>query len=309
MSSKSTILPLTALLLGAAFWGVSWYPLRALEANGLAGLWATLLIYGTAFVIGLAAMALRRERLRWNPWLPWLLFASGWCNVAFILAVLEGSVVRALLLFYLSPLWTVVLGRVLLKEAPSPMARLTLVVAMIGAVIMLWDESTGAPWPRSGADWLALTSGMAFALNNVIVRRLQEVPIWSKTAVAWAGVLLVAVAWIALDGLAFPPARGGVVAGALALGAFGMAAMTLAVVYGMTHMPAHRAAVVLLFELVVGAASAQWLTDEIVRPREWAGGALILLAGWFAARAQVHEPADYFQSGQPGAVGSKKSSE
>ncbi len=290
MSSKPAVLPLTALLLGAAFWGVSWYPLRALETNGLAGLWATLIIYGTALVIGLAAMALRGERPRWNPWLPWLLLASGWCNVAFILAVLEGSVVRVLLLFYLSPLWTVILGWVLLKEAPSPMARLTLVVAMIGAVIMLWDESTGAPWPRSGADWLALTSGMAFALNNVIVRRLQEVPVWSKTVVAWAGVLLVAVVWIALDGLVFPPAGGAVVAGAIALGAFGMAAMTFAVVYGMTHMPAHRAAVVLLFELVVGAASAQWLTDEVVRPQEWAGGLLILLAGGFAARAQMREP-------------------
>lgn len=293
MPSKLTaaaMLPLAALLFGAAFWGVSWFPLRELEARGLVGLWATLIIYGTALAIGLAVLVLRRERPRWSLWILWLLLSSGWCNVAFILAVLEGNVVRVLLLFYLSPLWTVVLGWLILKETPSPAARLTLAVAMIGAVIMLWDESTGAPWPRSGADWLAITSGMAFALNNVVVRRLQDVPVWSKTTIAWAGVVLLAAGWIALDGIAFPSVGGGVIGGAIALGAFGMAAMTLAVVYGMTHMPAHRAAVVLLFELVVGAASAQWLTDEIVKPQEWAGGVLILLAGWFAARAQMQSP-------------------
>jgi len=288
--ATSTLLPLAALLFGAAFWGVSWYPLRLLEGQGLVGLWSTLIIYGTALAIGLVALAVVRERPRLDGWLLLLFAASGWCNVAFILAVLEGHVVRVLLLFYLSPLWTVLLARLLLRETLSPTARLTLGVAMAGALIMLWDAEAGVPWPRTDADWLALTSGFAFALSNVTVRRVQEVSVWGKTVAAWAGVVLVAAAWIYIEGLAFPPVETGVVGGAVALGTFGMGAMTLAVVYGMTHMPAHRAAVVLLFELVVGAASAQWLTDEIVRPQEWAGGALILLAGWFAARAQVHEP-------------------
>lgn len=287
--AAATVLPLAALLFGAAFWGVSWYPLRQLEAHGLVGLWSTLIIYGTALAIGLVALGVTRERLRLDGWLLLLLVASGWCNVAFILAVLEGNVVRVLLLFYLSPLWTVLLGRVLLEERLTPAARLTLGVAMAGALIMLWDGDTGVPWPRSDSDWLALTSGFAFALSNVTIRRVQQVSVWGKTTAAWAGVVLVAAAWLALEGLSFPAVGAGVIGGAVALGGFGMAAMTLAVVYGMTHMPAHRAAVVLLFELVVGAASAQWLTDEIVKPQEWAGGALILLAGWFAARAQVGE--------------------
>jgi drug/metabolite transporter (DMT)-like permease len=287
--ADSAVLPLAVLLFGAAFWGISWFPLRLLEGHGLAGLWSTLIIYATALAIGLAALALNRERPRLDGWMVMLLAASGWCNTAFILAVLEGNVVRVLLLFYLSPLWTVLFGRLLLRETLSPAARVTMAVAMVGAVIMLWDAETGVPWPRTAADWLALTSGLAFALNNVIVRRLQQVSVWGKTVMAWAGVVLVAGAWIIVEGLSFPPVGAPVIGGAMALGAFGMAGMTLAVVYGMTHMPAHRAAVVLLFELVVGAASAQWLTDEVVKPQEWAGGALILLAGWFAARAQVGE--------------------
>lgn len=287
--AESSLLPLATLLLGATFWGVLWYPLRLLEAHGLGGLWTTLILYGTALLIGVTALVVRGNRPHASRWLLLLLCASGWCNVAFILAVLEGNVVRVLLLFYLSPLWTVLLSRWLLQETLSAAVRLTMLVAMAGALIMLWDVETGFPWPREAGDWLAITSGFAFAVSNVTVRRIQEVSVWGKTVAAWGGVVILAGGWIYSEAITFPAVDVTVIGAAVALGAFGLAAMTLAVVYGVTHMPAHRAAVVLLFELVVGAASAQWLTDEVVRPQEWAGGALILLAGWLAAHAQVRE--------------------
>ena len=40
--------PTLALLLGAAFWGVVWYPYRILAAAGLDGFWSTLFTYGGA---------------------------------------------------------------------------------------------------------------------------------------------------------------------------------------------------------------------------------------------------------------------
>lgn len=304
MPSKSPgrgLLPLAALLMGATFWGVFWYPLRLLEAHGLDGLWTSLIIYGTATGVGLLGLGFRRAdgSRRTDRGadpasaaavsvssLAVLGLASGWCNVAFILAMLEGNVVRVLLLFYLAPLWTVLLARFLLGETLSAGARLTMILAVSGAVVMLWDPEVGVPWPRSGADWLALTSGFAFALSNVTVRRLQRVPVWDKCLVAWAGVVAVAAAGIVMAGPGTPAGTAAALGGAAAIGLFGMVLMTVAVVYGMTHMPAHRAAVILLFELVIGAASAQWLTDERVQANEWAGGALILVAAWFAARAQ-----------------------
>jgi len=57
---------------------------------------------------------------------------------------------------------------------------------------------------------------------------------------------------------------------------------TLAVVYGVTHMPVQRSAVIMLFELVVGAASAWLLASEIVSIQEWLGGVLILTAAVIA---------------------------
>ena len=54
--------------------------------------------------------------------------------------------------------------------------------------------------------------------------------------------------------------------------------------YGLTHIPANRAIVIMLFELVVAAVAAYILTDEALTPREWIGGAMIVSASLFSAK-------------------------
>lgn len=284
------VIAVLALLLGATLWGVFWYPLRVLEANDLSGLWATLLIYGSALAVGMIVLAWRRGTVRCHPgWLLVLTFASGWTNVSFILAVLEGPVMRVTLLFYLSPLWTVLLGRLLLGERLSRGAQVTMLLAMCGAVIMLWDRDSGWPWPQSRADWLAISAGCAFALSNVMVRKLHEEDIWVKTVFAWLGVVVLAAAGIVLGKAPWPDVASSVVSLTIACGGLFMVIMTLLVLFGLTHMPAHRAAVILLFELIAAALSAQWLTDEVVLPNEWLGGVLIVSAAYFVARHQMSD--------------------
>ncbi|ROR32211.1 DMT family transporter [Inmirania thermothiophila] len=272
-----------ALLLGATLWGVLWYPLRLLEARGVAGLWSTLLIYAAALAI-LAAPAVRAlRRGAGGRWGLLMALAAGWTNVAFVLAVLEGTVMRVLLLFYLSPVWAVVLARLLLGEPVTRGALAVLALAMAGAGAMLWSPELGMPWPAGRADWLALTSGMAFAVTNVAVRRLQAMPLAAKTALSWVGVLAVAAAMLAVEGAPAPADPVGI-AGALAVGALLMTVMTLSVQYGVTRLPVGRSAVILLFELVAGAVSSYLLAGEALRPAEWAGGGLIVAAAVAAAR-------------------------
>jgi len=61
-------------------------------------------------------------------------------------------------------------------------------------------------------------------------------------------------------------------------------AMSLALQYGLSRLPANRAIVVLLFELVVAAIAAYVLAGEVMRPQDWLGGALIVVATVFPAR-------------------------
>ena len=96
-----------------------------------------------------------------------------------------------------------------------------------------------------------------------------------------------AAIWIAVVDIAVPIVSSyWVYAQATLLGLMGMVVMTMAVQYGVTRMPVQRSAVILLFELVAGAISAQLLTNEIVLPQEWWGGGLILVAGYLAARRE-----------------------
>jgi drug/metabolite transporter (DMT)-like permease len=274
--------PTLALLYGATFWGLVWYPSRLLEQAGIAGGWLVLVSYGVAFLLFTPFVrhplaGLQRHALEAVV----LILAAGWTNVAFVLAVLEGEVVRVVLLFYLSPIWTVLLGRWLLHEHLTPTTWLMLGLGLTGALVMLWDPRMGrVPW--NNADFLAASAGAAFALNNVMTRRIDGLGVRSKTHLAWFGVVMISAVYVALVSPTLPQPPPIAWAGTVALGLGGFLLSTLAVVYGVTHMPVQRSAVIMLFELVVGAVSAWLLAGEAVDWREWIGGGLILSAALIA---------------------------
>ncbi|VAW76085.1 hypothetical protein MNBD_GAMMA15-1628 [hydrothermal vent metagenome] len=286
------LLPVFSLLFTATLWGLVWYPLRLLEAEGLQGLWLSLSSYAAALLIGLPWLwRSRGDWAREGMVLALMMLATGWVNVAFVLAILDGTVVRVLLLFYLSPLWALILGWLILGERPGRGGILVFVLAISGAVVMLWDPELGLPWPRDEADWLAASSGLAFAFANVMVRKLKYSGMPTKASVSWLGVVLVAAVWILVVSEPLPVVEPSVWLGSAMLGWFGFVIMTVTVIYGVSHMPVHRSAVILLFELVIGAVSSVLLTDEQVLPQEWIGGVLILAAAWYSARAHIGETA------------------
>lgn len=273
-----------ALLLAATLWGLVWYPLRVLEDAGLNGLWTSLLIYAAALLVAIPYIVRQRAYLGAQPVL-FLLIAlfSGWTNIAFILSVIEGNVVRVVLLFYLSPLWATLFARIFLGEKLTPRALLMLGVAMSGAILMLWKPEQAGGWLFTTADWLALSAGMGFAATNVSVRYAHEMPIGLKSSATWLGVCILAVIWLWLGDARLPEVGSEVLIWTFVLGGIAMMVMTITVQYGVTHMPVQRSAVILLFELIVVAVSAQILTNEAVSPMEWVGGGFIMAASLLAA--------------------------
>ncbi len=286
-------LAVASLLYAATLWGMVWYPLRWLDAAGLNGLWQSVISYGAALLVVLPFYRGRAGELRrrW-PRLTLMALAIGWCNIAFVLAMLEGDVLRVLLFFYLSPLWTILLGRLFLGERLTVRVLVGLAAGLAGMLAMLWRPELGFDGPRARADWLALSAGFGFALANVLVRYLRDVSIVGKTLVSWLGVLVIGLAALLLSGPAWPEATPAAWWGALALGVIGFVSMSFAVQYGVTHMPVQQSSVILLFELVAGGVSAWWLADESPRVTEWLGGLSIVAAGlivqWRSPDAEYH---------------------
>jgi drug/metabolite transporter (DMT)-like permease len=273
--------PVWALLAGGALWGVLWYPYRLLAQAGLDGLWSTLLTYGLALVAGVALFPRHALTLKPLPPLALLMaLAIGWSNLAYVLGVLEGQVMRVLLLFYLAPLWTVPIARIVLQERLDGRGMLVMALAFAGAMTMLWHPDLGLPWPAARAEWLGLAAGFLFALGNVLVRKLQHLSDPAKSIAIWAGVTFAAAVHLPASGVASPEAGRLAIAQWPMVTGIGLAilAMSLAIQYGLSRLPANRAIVILLFELVVAAFAAYWLAGEELRLRDWIGGALIAAA-------------------------------
>lgn len=273
-----------SLLFAATLWGVFWYPLRWLESQGVDGLWATLLIYIGTCVYFLPYIKQSINEIKLSPRLMLLLaIFAGWTNIAFFLAVIDGEVVRVLLLFYMSPIWANVLAYFLLKEHLSLNNFMALIVALVGMLIMLWHQDMDYPWPTNKSDWLALSSGFAFAITNVLMRMSQDVSSKVKAIVGWYGVLVISLVLIIVLQIPLGEVENSTLLIAFAIGATMVVLMTLAVSFGVTHLPVQQSAVILLFEVAVGAISAYVLIGELMAFREWVGGFLILAAGLFVS--------------------------
>jgi drug/metabolite transporter (DMT)-like permease len=279
--SRLPSLPVVSLLVGATLWGVVWYPYRLLGAAGLDGAWASAITYGVALAAGTAVFLGHWRDVARAPWGCLAMgLAIGWSNLAYVIGILEGEVMRVLLLFYLAPLWTVPLARALLGERLDLRGGAVMAIAFAGAIVMLWHPGHGAPWPASRAEWLGVAAGFFFALGNVLVRALSRLRDTTKSLAIWAGVTGASVLY--LPWAPTPAATAASVASAtwaiwLPVG-LALVAMSLALQYGLSRVPANRAIVILLFELVVAAIASWYLAGESLGTREWIGGSLIVAA-------------------------------
>jgi drug/metabolite transporter (DMT)-like permease len=273
------------MLTGSTLWGLYWLPLRRLEQAGLGGLWAIALVYlGATVAFGWPARrhlgALRRAG--WRP--VGIGLTAAVTSIAFGLGMIEGEVARVMILFYLSPIWSVLLGRLLLRERLAPVTLPALALALLGAGLLLWPEHGGLLTGVSPTDLLGLLAGVGFALTNVQLRAARRLPGALKNLAACALTPPLAAALAVAGGVGLTPPAWTVPA-ALLVGLIWMSAMTAATQFGVSRLPLQRSSVLLLFELVVGAVSAALLAGETLRLGDLGGGAAIVLAGlavvWF----------------------------
>lgn len=273
-----------ALLLNATTWGLAWWPIRLLTEAGLHPLWATALIY-TSATAGIA-LVFRRSLvagLRGSRGLWWLMLASGLTNASFNWAVTLTDVARVALLFYLMPAWAALLARWLLNEPLTWSVVARIFVALAGAAFVFMDPQRPPGASSWMADALAVTAGMTFAVNTVMLRRIAG---QSRAATALAmfggGALLpalVALVLMTMAGHSVPvPVAPGPWMGLVLATALAFVIGNLALQYGAARLPANTTSLIMLTEVGVAAVSGALIAGEALSLRVVIGGVLIVIA-------------------------------
>ena len=283
MKPSSPFVPLAVVLVCAALWGLFWIPLRAFEARGLAPAWTSL----AQFLVPLALVvpfALRRS-LRSQPTGITHATTGLLIGAAFVLyyqSLLLTEVVRALLLFYITPIWGTALEALVLKRKVSPFRVLALILGVLGLIMVLTSKG-GVPVPQNAGDYMALVSGFVFAVGTLRIRSLPDMDVFEHvfSFFLYGGIFALAMAFLPVAGLGSPPdwaVLAPLLPWLLVMAAGFLIPVMWGLLWGAKHVDPGRLGILFQMEAVVGIASAAAWADEPFGVAEAAATALIVSA-------------------------------
>jgi drug/metabolite transporter (DMT)-like permease len=280
------------VLATGTLWGLYWLPVRRLEALGLAGAWGTVAICAMAVLL-LSPFAWRaRAGLRRADRIGLASVALG--GVAFMLysvALLYGRVGIVVILFFLTPVWSTLIGRFLMGWPLRGMRIAALMAGFLGLLLTL-GAGGDVPMPRGLGEWLGLISGILWSIATTGIRTRSDTGAGATGFVFALGAVMSAVIFAIilapLPPLALPmEAMAWIAATAALWWGISMAAL----MWATARLEPARVGILLMAEVLVGAASAALIAGEALGALEMAGGALVILAGVLEVAPQRRRPA------------------
>lgn len=273
-----------SLAFAAGLWGLYWIPLRALDEAGITGAWATVSYYLIPLAVAGPFMIFRWRRLMAGGWrLFWTSLVGGLALVFYSNSLIFTEVVHAVLLYYLTPIWSTLLGRIILKEVITPARIIAIFVGFAGMFVILGGER-GLPIPRNIGDWMALASGILWAVTAV---RLRQDKVNEAEELTFAYFLVGAA--VALAATLIPDGRTGPMPSAEAVLSVlpWLVPVVIAVVmtssflvmWGTRMLDPGLVGILFMTEISVGTGTAAFLAGEPFGLREIAGIVLITSAG------------------------------
>ena len=174
------------IIVSSCAWGLYWIPLRFIEQAGIVGSWSIVFVNACPLIILIPLLLLNLNQLKLYP-KP--IFSAGFMiGAAFTFyanGLIETSVIRATLLFYLSPIWSTLIGIVWLNERLTIARVISIIVALLGLVFLLYDFENQENFVLNFGDISSVLSGFFWALGASILKRWSKVPILALTTIVY----------------------------------------------------------------------------------------------------------------------------
>ncbi|MEP3438659.1 MAG: EamA family transporter [Hoeflea sp.] len=155
ITKQNTSLATAVVIFTGALWGLYWIPVRSLTGNGLAGAWGTVAItLAGALLLSPMAIVKRRELLRTDPLALASIALGGAAFALYSVGFVYGRVAIVILLYFLTPVWSTLIGRYVMGWRTTRLRVLSIVVGLAGLSVMLGANGE-IPLPRAvwGSGW------------------------------------------------------------------------------------------------------------------------------------------------------------
>ena len=276
-----------ALAISAGAWGIYWLPQRILEDGGLTGGWGTIaqMIIGVLILSPISVWRKFKGRSSGLE-LPFTGLLIGGGFICYALSFLLTDVVRALILFYMTPIWTTIFEILFLKKRPGVERLLTLLLAL-GGLWIVFSKQTVLPLPENSGDWLALVGGAIFAGGMIRLEVVKYDGVFPLifSFFFYGAIFNIFAGFFLADYLGPMPAADAFVSMAsflFAISVFYFIPTGIVILWAPSKLGAGLCSILFLSEIIVGVISSSILTNEPFGWREIVGSSMIVIGGILA---------------------------
>ncbi|MEM7406256.1 MAG: DMT family transporter [Pseudomonadota bacterium] len=289
MQQKSLISGL--LVLAASLWGLYWWPLRYAEDAGMHAIWAIALLNGIPVPAFALYTFVQRASLRGRWRIACISGALvGLAMLLYGLSLMYTGVVRATMLFYLTPVWGTLIGWLWLGEVIYRRRWVAIAIGFAGLAVLLSGSDDTALIFGQG-ELFALTSGVAWAFATACLAREPSLPVHGAVTLQFGFSTVFAFVAAGVMGADLPSvdamAHGIAVISSAAL--LVVAPSVFFCLWCAQRLPPGRVGLLMMSEVVVAVLSAAWLIpDEVLSLAEWLGASLIVGAALVEVSTATH---------------------
>lgn len=266
-----------------ALWGFYWLPVRQLADLGLHGAWGTFAITtAAALILSPVAMYRGGGTPRRDLAAVAAVALGGAAFALYSVGFVYGRVAIIILLYFLTPVWSTLIGHFALGWRTPPMRLWAIVAGLAGLAVMLGGDGN-IPMPEGAGEWMSLIAGLLWSISTTGIRTRSRIAPVASAFIFAVGAAATALALTPFAaGSPHGPSGSNTVAilgAAFLAGALWWVLSITALMWATVRVDPARVGILLMTEVVVGAASAAVLAQETLSRVELIGGLLVPATG------------------------------